>query len=378
MSPPPVGIGVIGLGLGARMTLPWMLGDDRFEVRAAADPRPEAREAFERGLGGSASAELEPLLEREDVDLVYVATPHYLHAEHALAAVEHGKHVLVEKPLERSTERARQIGAAARRQGVYAFYGHTHASDPVIRATARAVATGTYGELGLILTYNYNDLLIRPRADWELDPVRSGGSPWIQGAHQVDVARFIAGSPVSEVSGWSRSLNEERVVAGSHAALLGFASGAAAIVAFAGYGNFDTAELSGWVAETGGPRPPSTHQATHDSYLERRNGEQAEPDQRNQRRIGLGTIEPARPLEFLETFGETIVSCAEADLRPTPHGLVVDSHGRRRTEEVAPVSGRQVMLREIFEALTGDIAPSVDCDWAAGTVAVLEKMEASA
>src|SRR3954451_3323387 len=60
----------------------------------------------------------EALVADDEVDAVYVATPHPLHAENALATIAHGKHVLVEKPFTMNAEEARRVVAAAREAGV--------------------------------------------------------------------------------------------------------------------------------------------------------------------------------------------------------------------------------------------------------------------
>src|SRR5690348_13584224 len=92
-------IGVAGLGRAFTLMLPTLTGDPRVRVVAAADPRAPARERFEADFGVNAHADVEALCNDASVDVVYVATPHELHAEHALAALRHGKHVLVEKPM---------------------------------------------------------------------------------------------------------------------------------------------------------------------------------------------------------------------------------------------------------------------------------------
>ena len=79
--------------------LPTFTADPRVRLVAGADPLPAAREQFTRDFGGPAFDDVERLCAREEVDVVYVATPHQFHARHTTLAFAHGKHVLLEKPM---------------------------------------------------------------------------------------------------------------------------------------------------------------------------------------------------------------------------------------------------------------------------------------
>src|SRR5687768_6350785 len=133
---PPIAVGLVGLGLGAALTVPYIASDPRFRIVAAADPRPEARDAFVAAVGGRVYETVDGVASDPEVELVYVSTPHFMHYDHALVAIDAGRHVLVEKPLARTAEDAAAIVEAARRAGVRALYGHTHALDPVVQAMA--------------------------------------------------------------------------------------------------------------------------------------------------------------------------------------------------------------------------------------------------
>src|SRR6478752_7252309 len=91
-------IGAAGLGRAFSIMLPTFR-DPRVELVAAADPRAEARRRFAKDLGRRACDTVEELCADPDIEIVYVATPHQLHARHAILAAQHGKHVLCEKPM---------------------------------------------------------------------------------------------------------------------------------------------------------------------------------------------------------------------------------------------------------------------------------------
>lgn len=370
----PIAVGVAGLGLGAMFTVPWFLADERFVVVAAADTREAARREFTRRVGRQAFSTVDELVRDPTVELVYVATPHFLHAEHAMLAIDAGKHVLVEKPLARTAEEAEAIVVAAQARGVSALYGHTHAYDPAIRKIAEIVSMGELGRLAMILTFNYNDLMYRPRAAWELDLSLSGGSPFIQGAHQIDVVRVIGGEPFSEARTWSRVLDPTRRVPGVHMATLEFRSGAVASICYSGYGGFDSAGWYGWVGEDGRPRDPGTHARTHGVHLDRAGRREAEEAGRDMRRVGLARLPVTERPRSLETFGITVVSCEKGDLRPVPSGVAVYSGEGEKILHLESRSGRELMLDEIWSALHHGRAPLIDARWAVETVRLCERM----
>jgi phthalate 4,5-cis-dihydrodiol dehydrogenase len=83
-------LGIVGLGRGFTVLLPTLVFHPRLEIRAAADTRPEARERFEADFGGVAYETIEAMCESGEIDAVYIATPHFCHADHAVAAARRG------------------------------------------------------------------------------------------------------------------------------------------------------------------------------------------------------------------------------------------------------------------------------------------------
>ena len=92
-------IGVAGLGRAFTLMLPTFLADPRVELVGAADPRAEARSRFAADFSARTYETVEELCADPAVEIVYVATPHQYHARHAIIAAQHGKHLLVEKPM---------------------------------------------------------------------------------------------------------------------------------------------------------------------------------------------------------------------------------------------------------------------------------------
>src|SRR4051794_8499346 len=264
--PPVVRIGVAGLGFASTLSIPALASHPQLRITAAADLRADARERFASEFGAETFASVEALCRSPNVDAVYVSVPNALHAEVAVLAAEHGKHVLVEKPMALTLDECSAMVDAADRAGVVLVYGHTHSYNPPIRKLREIVRGGDLGRLTMLQTWNYTDLLYRPRAAWELDTTRGGGVVYIQASHQVDMLRWIGGGLVRSVRGMTGVWDPERPTEGSYTAYLEFVDGTPATIVYSAYAHFDTAELHHGIGERGLPRAPDTHAQTRAEY----------------------------------------------------------------------------------------------------------------
>ena len=193
MSAPVVRVGVCGLGRGFLLTAPALLRDPRVKLVAAAEPRAEARARFGAEFGGRTWPDIAGLCDDPEVDLVYVASPHGLHAEQAIRAAGAGKHVLVEKPMALDLADAARMIAVAQASGVRLIVGPSHGFDAPVLLARRLIAGGEFGAPRMITALNYTDFVYRPRRPDELDPRRGGGAVFNQAPHQVDIVRTLMG-----------------------------------------------------------------------------------------------------------------------------------------------------------------------------------------
>src|SRR5438270_6666608 len=92
-------LGLAGVGAGAMNLLPGFAHSPIVELAAAADLREEALAGLAREFGARTYHSIEDLCRDDDVDAIWVATPNQLHAQHTITALEHGKHVIVSKPM---------------------------------------------------------------------------------------------------------------------------------------------------------------------------------------------------------------------------------------------------------------------------------------
>ena len=250
-------LGVAGLGRAFSVMLPTLTGDPRVVLVAAADSRAEARRQFETDFSGKAYATVEELCADPAVEIVYVATPHQFHAQHALLAARHGKHLLVEKPMALTLEECATMIDAAARARVHLIVGHSHSFDAPVRRMRELVASGAFGAVRMINAINYTDYLYRPRRPEELDTAQGGGAVFNQAAHQIDVVRLIGGGLVTSVRAMTGAWDRERPTEGAYAALLTFAGGAFASLTYSGYGRFNSDEFQGWIGEMGERKSPN-------------------------------------------------------------------------------------------------------------------------
>lgn len=371
MATPALRLGLAGLGFASTLTLPDITRHPRFEITAAADPRAAARAAFESGFGGRAFADVEALCAFPDVDMVYVSTPSALHPEHAVMAAQAGKHVLVEKPMALTVAGCERMIAAADAAGVCLIYGHAHCYDPPIRAMCAVAGSGDYGKVRMVHNATYSDYLYRARAAWELDTALGGGVAFNQAPHQVDIVRALIGEPLESVNARAFILDPDRPTEGAFTAQLAFRGGAVASLTFNGYGRFDVAALHHWVGEDGFPRDPETHAKTHAARLGR-----DEAAARDARRFGIAPIAADDP-PHQPFFGLTVATLDRLDIRQSPNGLMLyDSAGMREIDVPLRPSGREIMLDEVYEAVTGGAPARHDGRWgretAAACLAILE------
>jgi phthalate 4,5-cis-dihydrodiol dehydrogenase len=360
-------IGVAGLGRAFSLMVPTFAADARIELVAAADPRAEARRRFEREFGGKTFDSVEALCADPAVEVVYVATPHPLHADHARVAAARGKHVLVEKPMALTLEDCRAMIAAARGAGVRLVVGPSHGFDAPIRRAREIVDSGAVGRVRMITAFNFTDYLYRPRRREELDTAQGGGAVFNQAAHQVDVVRRLGGARVSRVRALTGRWDEARPTEGAYAALLTFQDGAFASLVYSGYAHFDSDEFVGWVGESGWAKDPAR-------YGEARKLLAASADEarlKNSRNYGSRDYAPPTGGTLHEHFGVVIVSCERADLRPLPHGVMIHGDTERRLDPLpAPAVPRSSVIDELYDAVVNGVPPAHGGEWAMATVEV--------
>jgi predicted dehydrogenase len=128
------------------------------------------------------------------VDAAVVGTPNALHAPQAVAFLEGGKHVLVEKPMARTVAEADAMVAAARGSGAFLMVAHCWRFHPDVRALRARVEAGELGEI--VKTRSYGGHAGWGPSGWFTDPELAGGGALVDmGVHAIDTTRYLVGDP---------------------------------------------------------------------------------------------------------------------------------------------------------------------------------------
>ncbi len=362
----PIGLGIVGLGMAGAVMVHAAAAHPDFILRGAADPHQGPRKAFARDHNARSYEDVKMLVKDPAVHAVYIATPHQFHAPHAILAAEHGKHIILEKPMALTLAECDAIIAAVERHNVHLIVGHTHAFDPAVRLMREIIARGELGRLGLIHSLNYTNFLYRPRRPEELDTAQGGGILFNQVPHQIDTARLLAGGIVRSVRAQVSVLDPSRPTEGSCAALLQFDKGAAASLVYSGYDHFDSDEWHFSLSERGAPK-----QIAHGAARRTLAAAQDETRARTET-FAYGSASSGLP-PHQPHFGVTIVTCADGDMRASADGITVyDRDGPReiRIARGGSMPGRREVLDDMRLAIRTGQRPVHDGRWGKATVEV--------
>jgi len=355
-------MGVAGLGQGAAGMIPSMHAMPEIELVAGADLNPAMREGFaDRFPGTRVYATVAELCADPAVEAVYVGTPNRFHCEHALEAMRHGKHAIVEKPMAITLEEADAMVAASEKFGVKLLAAHTRSYGVWTRAMRRLVISGAVGPLRAIHVWAYTDWMLRPRTADELDPSQGGGIVFRQGPHQIDTIRLIGGGRLRSVRAMTGQWMSERPVPGYYCAFFEFEDGTPATIMHNGYGYYSMNELYPWVVTKRGYTDEDR------AVLRRalRDGGRDEEKEKQDYRVG-GRHDPTAaaktssgPQEWSPfDLGPVELTCERGFVRNDRRGLVVyDDAGRHDVDllhlqrpEPDPSGGLSIAVLEELHA----------------------------
>lgn len=158
-----------------------------------------AKEAAKEFRTNRAYDSLEALLKDDEVQAVVVATPNYLHYEHAKAVIEAKKHVLLEKPMTLEVKHAVELTGLAAKNGVKLGIGFHLRHHPVLEEMGRRIAAGEIGE-SLYLQASFGRTHLWPPGIWWSDTERSGPQVLMgYGVHALDMCRWMLNADFARV-----------------------------------------------------------------------------------------------------------------------------------------------------------------------------------
>jgi predicted dehydrogenase len=167
------------------------------------------------------------VIEREDVDIVDISVPTYLHRDIAVAAAKAGKHIFCEKPFAITLEEAREMYEAADAAGIVHYVNHNYRRCPAVMLAKRLIDDGTIGRIFHWRGAYLQDWIVDPDfpLTWHLRKETAGTGPHGDlNSHSIDLARFLVGD-IKAVSAMMTTFVKERPLPGAGAATFTAGSG---------------------------------------------------------------------------------------------------------------------------------------------------------
>jgi predicted dehydrogenase len=210
----PLGVAAIGYAfMGKAHSQAWRNVGAFFDVPAieqrvlvGRDPEAVFEAAARYGWAESAT-DWREVIARDDVDIVDICAPGWLHAEIAIAALEAGKHVLVEKPLSNTlaeSEAMVAVAQAARKRGVQSMVGFNYRRVPALAYARQLIAEGRLGTVRQVRASYLQDWLADSDSPmtWRLRKETAGsGALGDIASHAIDQVQYLLSDTVTEASG---------------------------------------------------------------------------------------------------------------------------------------------------------------------------------
>ena len=197
-------IGIIGAGFARTTQIPGFKACEGARIVAITSAHRENAEKVAREFDiESVESDWRRLVARDDVDLVSIVTPVVTHCEMTLAALDHGKAVLCEKPMAMNADEARQMTERARAAGVLALIDHELRFLPGRVKMRKIIRSGNIGKVRHAKLTFRSDSRADPNRPWNWwsDKTQGGGALGAIGSHVIDGWRWLLGAEVREVIG---------------------------------------------------------------------------------------------------------------------------------------------------------------------------------
>lgn len=197
-----IGVGVAGTGFIGPAHIEALRRNGITVLGLAENTREKAQQkAAEMGIPRIYGS-LDEMLKDEDIQVVHLATPNYLHYPHAKAALLAGKHVVCEKPLAMNTRESAELVQLAKESGKVNAVNFNIRMYPLVQQARSMVQSGELGDLFILQGSYLQDWLLFPTDwNWRLEPELGGTLRAVGdiGSHWLDLITFITGLRVVEV-----------------------------------------------------------------------------------------------------------------------------------------------------------------------------------
>lgn len=199
-----LGVGIVGCGWVAGEYVKAFHKDPRSEIRALVSRNPANAERYRRefDLRCDITTEAAPMLDRKDIDIVVVCTPHDAHTQYVVGAAESGKHVIIEKPPALTIEELRAQLKAVRANRVKTLVGFVLHWNPLLMSIDRLIEQGVFGNIFMVEVDYMHRIWVTTEQKWLGSREHSGTAILTGGCHAVDALRWFARSDAEEVSAY--------------------------------------------------------------------------------------------------------------------------------------------------------------------------------
>ena len=170
------------------------------------------------------------VIENDEIDIVDISVPTYLHHEIAVAAAEAGKHIFCEKPFALTVQEAAEMYETAKKAGIVHYLNHNYRRAPAVRLAKRLIMEDFVGQIFHWRGTYLQDWIVDPEfpLTWHLRKEKAGAGPHFDlNSHSVDLARYLIGE-IDAVTALTTTFIKERPLPGAGAATLSAGSGEAA------------------------------------------------------------------------------------------------------------------------------------------------------
>jgi predicted dehydrogenase len=207
-----VNTGMIGVGNRGSYLTQAVLAQSNSKIVALCDINPDRLDK-----AATAAAKDKPttytdwrrIIDRKDIDAVFIATPPHLHSEMAIAALKAGKHVYCEKPIGVVSAQVRDLLEVARSTNRVFVVGQNMRTERQLAEAVRKIHEGAIGEVIMVKAQRHASADLNhtgSSADWYFDVTKSGGYLIEQSVHNLDACNWVIGARPSRACGFGGTL----------------------------------------------------------------------------------------------------------------------------------------------------------------------------
>jgi predicted dehydrogenase len=217
-----VRIGLLGSGFVSNFYMLGLQDVPGWEISVVASAHADKARAFaEKWQIPEATTDVGGVIDRKDLDLIFLGVPNQLHMDLAIRCARAGKHVVCTKPLARNRQEAKAMLQAVEAAGVLHGYAETEVFSPAVIKAREYIERGGIGK---VLTVRSREAHAGPHAEWFWQKELAGGGALLDmGCHTIEAARYFVGkeTPIVEVLAWTDRLYHcERTDAEDNAVIL--------------------------------------------------------------------------------------------------------------------------------------------------------------